>query len=53
MPSILIETGFISNKKDREYLNGAKGVDEVSTAIANAVSEYKKSFELSSPAKIN
>ncbi|MBC7381966.1 MAG: N-acetylmuramoyl-L-alanine amidase [Bacteroidia bacterium] len=53
MPSILIEIGFISNKKDREYLSGNKGVDEIATGIANAVSAYKKSYESSSSAKIN
>ncbi len=53
MPSILIETGFITNKKDREYLNGTKGVAELSTAISNAVVEYKKSFEAASSVKNN
>lgn len=53
MPSILIESGFLSNKTDREYLNSAKGVDEISSAIANAVSNYKKSFEAVSSNKIN
>jgi N-acetylmuramoyl-L-alanine amidase len=45
MPSILIETGFISNKKDREYLSSQSGVDEMAGAIANAVFDYKKSYE--------
>ncbi len=53
MPSILIETGFISNKKDREYLNCQKGVDEISGAIANAVMEYKKSFEAGTSTRNN
>ncbi|MBD0332791.1 MAG: N-acetylmuramoyl-L-alanine amidase, partial [Chitinophagaceae bacterium] len=29
MPSILIETGFISNKEEEEYLNSEKGQNEV------------------------
>ncbi len=45
MPSILIETGFISNKKDREMLNSAEGVDKISMGIAHAVAEYKRSGE--------
>lgn len=53
MPSILIETGFISNKKDREYLKGSKGLNELSNAIANAVAEYKKSYETASSVKNN
>ncbi len=53
MPSILIETGFLSNKKDREFLGSEKGVEEMSSAIALAVNEYKKSFEAISSNKIN
>jgi N-acetylmuramoyl-L-alanine amidase len=53
MPSILIETGFLSNKKDREFLSSKAGVDEMSTAIANAVIDYKKSFEANNAGKNN
>jgi N-acetylmuramoyl-L-alanine amidase len=45
MPSILVESGFISNSKDREYLNSPAGVDEMAIAMATAVLEYKKAFE--------
>ena len=45
MPSILVESGFISNKDDREYLSSEKGVDEMATAMSTAIYEYKKSFE--------
>ncbi len=45
MPSILIETGFISNKIDRDYLSSEFGVDEMAGAIASSVFEYKKSYE--------
>jgi len=45
MPSILIESGFISNLKDRDYLKSAAGVEEMAGAMATAVLEYKKSFE--------
>ena len=30
MPSILIETGFITNKKEGDYLNSKKGQDQIS-----------------------
>lgn len=53
MPSILIETGFLSNKKDREFLGSEAGVEEMSSAIANAVVDYKKSFEAVTSNKIN
>lgn len=45
MPSILIESGFISNPKDREYLNSTAGVEEMAGAMATAVLEFKKSYE--------
>jgi N-acetylmuramoyl-L-alanine amidase len=45
MPSVLIETGFLSNKKDREYLSCKDGSGEIATHIAKAVLDYKKSFD--------
>ncbi len=53
MPSILIEIGFLSNKKDRDYLTSSKGVEDISSSIANAIADYKKSYESSSGIKIN
>ena len=29
MPSVLVETGFISNKEEEEYLNSEKGQEEI------------------------
>ena len=43
MPSILVELGFISNKEEGEYLNSEEGKNEMATAIARAIREYKKS----------
>lgn len=45
MPSILIETGFLSNKKERTYLTSEKGQDELALAIAKSVQQYKTSVE--------
>jgi N-acetylmuramoyl-L-alanine amidase len=45
MPSILIETGFLSNKAERGYLTSAAGQDELAAAIAQSVSDYKKQVE--------
>ncbi|MDZ4667015.1 MAG: N-acetylmuramoyl-L-alanine amidase [bacterium] len=53
MPSVLIETGFLTNKNDREYLNSKGGREEMSNAVANAIIEYKKSFEASAAIKNN
>lgn len=40
MPSILIETGFISNKEEEEYLNSERGQDEIVEDITNALKDY-------------
>ena len=40
MPSILVETGFLSNKNEEEYLNSENGQEEVSNSIARAVMRY-------------
>ncbi len=36
MPSVLVETGFLTNKREGSYLNSRKGQDEMSRAIAKA-----------------
>ncbi|GMN11432.1 N-acetylmuramoyl-L-alanine amidase [Croceitalea sp. MTPC9] len=41
MPSVLVETGFLTNKGEGAYLNSAKGQNEMGTAIANAILSYK------------
>jgi N-acetylmuramoyl-L-alanine amidase len=53
MPSILIETGFLSNKGDREFLSSKEGVDSMADAVSNAVIDYKKSFEAIAASKNN
>lgn len=45
MPSVLIETGFLTNKNEGSYLNSAKGKNEMGTAIANAILSYKDGVE--------
>jgi N-acetylmuramoyl-L-alanine amidase len=41
MPSVLVETGFLTNKNEGSYLNSTKGQNEMGTAIANAILSYK------------
>lgn len=41
MPSILIETGFITNTQERKYLNSSKGQLALANSIAVAVNSYK------------
>jgi len=44
MPSVLIELGFLSNKKEGAYLNSNKGQSEMAEVISNAVINYKNDF---------
>ncbi len=44
MPSILVETGFITNKNEGTYLNSKNGQDKMSKSIANSILEYKNSL---------
>lgn len=50
MPSILIETGFLTNKKEGAYLNSKKGKAEMSTAISNAIIDYINGIKLNTVA---
>jgi N-acetylmuramoyl-L-alanine amidase len=45
MPSILVETGFITNKEEEDYLNSDKGQEEIAENIFNAVKRYKETLE--------
>lgn len=45
MPSVLVETGFLTNAKEGAYLNSKQGQSEISRAIANAVMKYKSSLD--------
>ncbi len=42
MPSVLIEAGFLTNKKEGAYLNSKKGQQEMAKAIADAILAYKE-----------
>ena len=41
MPSVLVELGFLTNKKEGAYLNSKKGQIEMSNTIADAIIKYK------------
>lgn len=47
MPSVLVETGFLTNKNEGAYLNSKKGQEEMGTAIANAIIDYKTATKAS------
>ena len=44
MPRVLIETGFISNQKDGDYLDSEEGQQELAQSIAEAIISYKKEY---------
>ncbi|NNF18957.1 MAG: N-acetylmuramoyl-L-alanine amidase, partial [Flavobacteriaceae bacterium] len=41
MPSVLVETGFLTNRSEGSYLNSNKGQSEMGRAIADAIIQYK------------
>jgi N-acetylmuramoyl-L-alanine amidase len=45
MPSILVETGFLTNVKNEDYLNSEKGEIESAYNIFEAVKDYKLRLE--------
>lgn len=45
MPSVLVETGFINNHEDEDYLNSEKGQNEVAASIVRAIQKYKDEVE--------
>ncbi|MBP3839957.1 MAG: N-acetylmuramoyl-L-alanine amidase [Chryseobacterium sp.] len=45
MPSVLIETGFISNYDDAMYLASEKGQTEIAESIYDAITDYKKAID--------
>lgn len=60
MPSVLVETGFLTNKNEGKYLNSLKGQSEMSFAIADAIDRYFSNknkeiskYEINSKSDIN
>jgi N-acetylmuramoyl-L-alanine amidase len=45
MPSVLVETGFISNKEEEEYLVSESGQDEIVRNILDGFRQYKNQLE--------
>ena len=45
MPSVLIETGYLTNRDEEKYLVSNKGQNEVARDIVNALKRYHKKIE--------
>jgi N-acetylmuramoyl-L-alanine amidase len=45
MPSVLIETGFLTNEEEEKYLNSEEGQDAIVADIMGALGRYKATLE--------
>jgi N-acetylmuramoyl-L-alanine amidase len=48
MPSVLVELGFLTNKKEGRYLNSKKGQTALANTIAKAIVKYVDQLKLNS-----
>jgi N-acetylmuramoyl-L-alanine amidase len=44
MPAVLVETGFINNPEEEDYLNSPGGQDAIVKSIATAITNYRKAI---------
>ncbi|MDT0650717.1 N-acetylmuramoyl-L-alanine amidase family protein [Autumnicola edwardsiae] len=47
MPSVLIETGFLTNNNEGAFLNSGNGQNKMATAISQAIINYSENINLS------
>ena len=47
MPSVLVETGFLTNANEGAYLNSSKGQSSMANAISKAIVDYKNKLDAS------
>jgi N-acetylmuramoyl-L-alanine amidase len=45
MPNVLVETGYLSNRKDERYLKTDRGQTKIAEALYNGVKRYKLEYE--------
>ncbi|MFN8354611.1 MAG: N-acetylmuramoyl-L-alanine amidase [Spirosomataceae bacterium] len=45
MPSVLVETGFLSNRKEEKFLASEEGQEQIAESIARAFAKYKEEMD--------
>ena len=45
MPNVLIETGYLSNRKDEMFLRSPSGQQVIAESVLNAIRRYKAAYE--------
>ncbi|MBK9732865.1 MAG: N-acetylmuramoyl-L-alanine amidase [Chitinophagaceae bacterium] len=45
MPSILIESGFLTNREEEKYLNSTTGQNQIALSVLQAIALYKSEIE--------
>ena len=45
MPSVLIETGFLSNKEEAKFLKSTAGQEQIARSIYSSIKSYRKYYE--------
>jgi N-acetylmuramoyl-L-alanine amidase len=45
MPSVLIETGFLTNRRDAAYLNSDSGQSKIAESVLNAIKNYREYYQ--------
>ena len=53
MPSVLVELGFLTNRKEGRYLNSKKGQKEMATSISDAIEKYINQLKLNTVVELD
>ena len=45
MPNVLVETGYLSNRKEEKVLHSTEGQKKIAEALLEGIREYKVAYE--------